>query len=509
MSHFLLSISSVALLSLILYKLVIHPVFLSPLSKIPNAHWTSSVLPTWIWWKRRMAVESHAIHSAHQKYGPVIRLAPNELSLASLDGLRQIYTAGFEKHIWYQDEFMNYGISNMFSMLQHKPHSIQKRMIKHVYSKSYLQNSSDLCVIANVVIYERLLPLLSSAAQKNAPVEVFKLSQAIGMDFTSAYLFGITNSTNFIQDVSARQHYSKLWRSKLHRSPGTEEANKEIESIILSMCEKAEASLQTPPDEKANPAVNPTNPRPQTSNPIVYSQLSSQIAESRDHHATFKPRIFIVASEMLDHLIAGYGSTGIAFTYLLYQMSLHPATQTALRNELRTLTSPLTYPLPPNYTYSDLPAPNAFDTLPLLNAIIHETLRLHSPAPAPLKRVTPAGGVTLGGYPNIPAGVHVSASSYCLHRNEWVYPEPEAWKPERWLLLQQGDDDGDTEKGGNSSSSSSEEERRRWFWAFGSGGRMCVGNHLALYRTFVICLFSLAFSISFSFHFEEDEDKEI
>ncbi|MCJ1240866.1 hypothetical protein MMC14_008870 [Varicellaria rhodocarpa] len=470
MSLYLLSIGSIALLSLFLYRFIFFPAFLSPLSKIPNAHWTSSIFPIWIWWKRHAAVESLSIYSAHQKVGPIVRLGPNELSVNSLDGLRQIYTAGLDKHSWYRDEFMNYGIPNLMSTLPHKPHSIQRRMISHIYSKSYLQNSSDLCVLSNVVVCKRLLPLLYAAAVNDSPVDVFKLAPAVGMDFTSGYLFGISNSTNFINDVSARRYYSKLRRSKLRRSSGTERASKEIEFICMSMCEAADAFIQTLSNKKNSPAVDLSQSAIQTTHPVVYSQLSCQIAVSQAHHHPSKSRISIVASEMLDHLVAGYDTSGVAITYLIYQMSLHPAMQDDLRKELHTLSPPLKYPLPQQYAYSDLPLPNTIDALPFLNAIIHETLRLHSPNPSPLPRMTPARSITLEGYPNIPTGVRVSTSAYSMHRNERAYPEPEAWKPERWLR-------DDKENGVEAS-----DERRRWFWAFGSGGRMCVGSNFALYQ---------------------------
>jgi hypothetical protein len=48
------------------------------------------------------------VHAAHLKHGPVVRLAPNELSLNDLNGLRTVYAGGFEKGEWY-GIFDNYG----------------------------------------------------------------------------------------------------------------------------------------------------------------------------------------------------------------------------------------------------------------------------------------------------------------------------------------------------------------------------------------------------------------
>ena len=108
-----------------------------------------------------------------------------------------------------------------------------------------------------------------------------------------------------------------------------------------------------------------------------------------------------------------------------------------------------------------LPDPKDVDALPMLHAIVMETLRLHAAIPGGQPRVTPAN-TTLGPpgaeVHGIPSGVRVVSYAHSLHRNPQVFPEPEIWRPERWL-----DAEGHISIDG---------EKARWFWAFGSGGRM-------------------------------------
>lgn len=101
---------SLCLLVFLFYRYFLFPVFLSPLSKIPNAHLSSSFSPLWILSKRYIGRENRAIHAAHRNHGPIVRLGPNELSVNCVDGgMRTIYGGGFEKSDWYTNLFVNYG----------------------------------------------------------------------------------------------------------------------------------------------------------------------------------------------------------------------------------------------------------------------------------------------------------------------------------------------------------------------------------------------------------------
>jgi len=92
-----------------LYKFVIYPVFISPLARLPNAHWSSPFSPIWILWIRYKRKENVTILSAHNKYGPIVRLGPMDISVNSIEGgIRTIYGGGFEKGEWYTI-FDNYG----------------------------------------------------------------------------------------------------------------------------------------------------------------------------------------------------------------------------------------------------------------------------------------------------------------------------------------------------------------------------------------------------------------
>lgn len=104
------AIAAIALSLLLVYKSIVFPAFLSPLSKNPNAHWSAPISPVWLLWKRFKSLNDRAIHAAHERFGPIVRLAPSEISINCVDGgIKSVYTGGFEKHEWYPRAFGAYG----------------------------------------------------------------------------------------------------------------------------------------------------------------------------------------------------------------------------------------------------------------------------------------------------------------------------------------------------------------------------------------------------------------
>ncbi len=366
-------------------------------------------------------------------------------------------------------------VLNMFSTVGHQGHSAKKRMMSNVYSKSFLQTSSQIAENSLVLLRDRFLPLLQQAAEKGAAIDVHEMNNAFTMDFMSAYLFGIANSTKFSVDPVARRQFLHPYHSRRHyefysqevprlkqvtRKIGlplvpksVDDANAEIEAWGMKMCDGANSHLDGVPSPGTDP--------------IVYKQFKTGMEKNQGKAAgtdtTDRMRLEI-ASEMLDQLGAGHETSAIALTYLYWEMSQHPDLQRKLRDEVLTLEPPIRWP-PPTEGEFDLPSSKLVAGLPLLHAIMMENLRLHAPIPGIEPRVTPAGGCTLAGYTNIPANVRVSAMSYALHRNEEVFPEPELWNVDRWL---------------KPAESAEMKEMLRWFWAFGSGGRMCIGSNLAM-----------------------------
>jgi hypothetical protein len=91
-----------------LYRYVLYPVAISPLSKIPNAHWSCCLSPFWILRVRFESRENRTLQEAHREHGPVVRVGPSEISINTMDGVKTVYQGGFDKHQWYS-VFNNYG----------------------------------------------------------------------------------------------------------------------------------------------------------------------------------------------------------------------------------------------------------------------------------------------------------------------------------------------------------------------------------------------------------------
>jgi cytochrome P450 len=145
---------------------------------------------------------------------------------------------------------------------------------------------------------------------------------------------------------------------------------------------------------------------------------------------------------------------------MLYELSRHPDVQRELLRELHSIDNPFR----DIQSQDNLPASEVLERLPLLDAIIKESLRLRNTSPNLDTRVSPAHSTSrLGRIPNIPPGTRVGTYGWWLNRNPVVYPDPEAWNPHRWLLQV---DDGLA--------------LRKWMFAFSAGGRDCIGQHIAM-----------------------------
>lgn len=90
----------------------------SPLRRIPGppiSLFTSAVLR----WHELRCGRTRYVHTLHERYGPVVRLAPDEVSFASAAAVKEIYNSagsGYDKTDFY-DLFTVYGRRTMFTTL--------------------------------------------------------------------------------------------------------------------------------------------------------------------------------------------------------------------------------------------------------------------------------------------------------------------------------------------------------------------------------------------------------
>lgn len=105
--------------------------------------------------------------------------------------------------------------------------------------------------------------------------------------------------------------------------------------------------------------------------------------------------------------------------------------------------------------------------LPYLEAVINETLRIHSTSGIGLPREVPEGGLTVIGK-TFPPGTVLSVPTYTIHRDKRVWGEDvEAFRPERWFEQDQA-------------------EIQKTFNPFSFGPRACVGRNLASMELLII-----------------------
>lgn len=122
--------------------------------------------------------------------------------------------------------------------------------------------------------------------------------------------------------------------------------------------------------------------------------------------------------------VAGSDTTAMTASYLCWELARNPEVQQRLANELKEA---MHEDSSTAYNPGKL---EALESCKYLDAVCKEGLRLHPSVLTVLERVSPKELMTLGGK-LIPPGTIVAMQSWSRHKDEEVYPEANAFRPER------------------------------------------------------------------------------
>jgi cytochrome P450 len=148
---------------------------------------------------------------------------------------------------------------------------------------------------------------------------------------------------------------------------------------------------------------------------------------------------------------AGHETTANAMVWTWLLLAQNPRAEAALHAELdRELTGRLP-------TAADVP------NLPYTRAVFAESMRLYPPAWVVARQAIRDHPVGDTGYV-VPAQGVILMSEYLVHRDDRWWPDPNAFRPERWL-----EDDGEQPKA----------RPRYAYFPFGGGPRQCIGESFA------------------------------
>lgn len=150
----------------------------------------------------------------------------------------------------------------------------------------------------------------------------------------------------------------------------------------------------------------------------------------------------VIRDELVTMVIAGHETVAGALAWTLMLLAEHPDAQERARTELAAHPGPV-------------PLVGHRDRLPWTRAAIDEALRLFPPAWA-ISRRSRAADVVAGR--EVPAGTLAIISPWIVHRRADLWPDPLAYRPERFL-------------GGGV---------RTGYLPFGQGPRLCIGREFAL-----------------------------
>ncbi|KAF4778325.1 TRI11 [Colletotrichum scovillei] len=439
-------------LILVLIIYIIDANFSNPLRHIPGPwHTLLTHLPLkyHVLSGRRM----YYVHALHASHGPIVRISPHEVAVADPAGFTAIHRigGGFLKASWYEESNSpDGGEPSIFAMRDPRKHAIRRRLLGRVFTKASLRKEWEGIVREKVDV---AVDKIRAEAEGGGCSDILKWFTMMATDVVAHLCFGesfkmleVGEKNDYMKmlELISVQNITRYELPWLHfirsRVPFLKSSTDfvDAQAVLDSYGDRAVENLRQNSDRNRTLFATLLN---------ALDADDTNDKEEKENSSNAKLTEEMVQRESRSMIIGGSDTTSITLAYLVWAVVKRPELRIKLEDELAGLS--------PNFD------DDALEKLPLLNAVIDETLRLYGAVPGQLSRSVPAGGATLGGY-FVPGGVTVETQAYTLHRDPEVWPGPLRFDETRFM-----------------DQSKLTADQKLLFSPWGAGSRICLGVELA------------------------------
>ncbi|GME27350.1 Cytochrome P450 [Neofusicoccum parvum] len=426
-------------LGLAIYNIYFHPLRSYPGPRLHAASRLPYVLDLW-----RGNINNRIV-KAHQQYGEVIRIAPDELSFISGDtawqdiyGFRGAKKAEFGKDLHWYAAPPN-GVRSLISSTR-EDHARVRRVFSHAFSDKALREQEPLI--------QRYIDLLIQRLHE-------KVKAGADVDMVRYYNF---TTFDIIGDLTFGQSFGCLESDDYHALVRGVFAS--VRALTTKLALRYYALV-----EKAYYAWNAIVHKGRLAGNVIFFNFTAEKVDKR--LATETQRADVVTavqnqpeskalseqelkSNSVLFLIAGSETTATMLSGTTYALLKNPAVMKKLCDEIRGA-----FESQEEITFERV------NHLPYLIAVLNEGLRMYPPVPTGFPRRVPDGGDTVSGH-YVPGNTAVYVSQYAANHSAQNFTEPELFAPERWL---------DDARFAN--------DKKAVLMPFSNGPRNCLGKNLA------------------------------
>lgn len=407
-----------------------------------------------------------AVHEAHLKYGPAVRVGPKHVSFATLDAIKDIYGHGTPA---LKDTFYGAFASthlNVSDSREKVVHNVKRKR----FAVAFAQKS--IVELENIVRdhLERVIKVLDQKEGQEVDMKQMMLGVMYGVIAVTMF----NQDPKFIENgntmVTAETLTGETYQTDIHEA----------------LCGSLYMSATTGWVVKYMPWVKALtcwhrgwrdgDRLRHTTIHFVRNRLRMDAERVRagkpplddfmttllwDKNGALCLEFGELCTEAQNLFNAAGENTEISLTNIIWLLAKNPQAVEKLREELQEAYRNAPEPV------GDVPPYSILKDLPYLRACVDEGLRLRPALAGGLPRIVPEGGMRVSGE-WFDEGTTISVSTHTVHRDPAIFhEEPEKYRPERWL-----GPDG--------------KEMQRGFLAFSQGGRACLGRNIAYFQMVLV-----------------------